>query len=98
MAEVRWTPQATEDLESIANYIAYDSPQYAHLFAIDVFAAVERLQDFPEIGRMLPETKSPNIREIILGNFRIVYRIKRDIIELLTIHHGAKLMDIEKLK
>jgi len=46
---------------------------------------------------MVPEKNDPIIREIILGNFRIVYRVKANVIELLTIHHGARLLDPFKL-
>ncbi len=51
MAEVRWTQQAADDLESITDFISQDSPHYARLFAIDVIAAVERLSSFPNLGR-----------------------------------------------
>ena len=97
MAEVRWTPQAASDLEAIADFIAQDSPQYASLFVIDVFAAVERLGPFPESGRIVPEKGDPAIREIIFGNYRIVYRHRKDLVELLTIHHGARLLDPTRL-
>jgi len=93
MAEVRWTLQATDDLDSIAQFIAKDSPQYARLFVSDVFQAVERLSDFPKSGRIVPELNDPVVREVILGNYRLVYRFKAKLIELLTIYHGARLLD-----
>ena len=93
MAEVRWTPQAADDLESITDFISQDSPHYARLFATDVIAAIERLSSFPNLGRIVPEKNDPLIREIILGNFRIVYRVRDEVVELLTIHHGARLLD-----
>jgi len=74
-----------------------DSPQYASLFAIDVLASVERLQFFPRSGRILPEMQDPDIREIILGNYRIVYRIRRETVEVLTVWHGARLLDPSRL-
>ena len=97
MAEVRWTQQASDDLESITNFIAQDSPFYARLFATDIINAVERLSSFPNLGRMVPGKNDPIIREIIFGNFRIVYRVKPKVVELLTIHHGARLLDPLKL-
>jgi len=93
MAEVRWTRQASEDLDSIAEFIAKDSPQYARLFVIDVFQAVERLSEFPQSGRVVPELNDPIVREIILGNYRLVYRFKAKLIALLTVYHGARLLD-----
>ena len=97
MAEVRWTTQAADDLELIAEFIAHDSPQYASLFVVDVLTAVERLERFPESGRIVPEKNDPKVREIILGNYRIVYRRRVDVAELLTIHHGARLIDPSQL-
>ena len=98
MAEVRWTPQAADDLEAITNFIAADSPHYARLFAVDALAAVERLATFPRSGRMVPEVGDPAIREIILGSYRIVYRIKSESVEILTVHHGARPLDLSRLK
>lgn len=98
MAEVRWTPQAADDLDAIADFIARDSPHYASLFVLDVLQAVERLNQFQGIGRIVPETNNPNIREILLGNYRIVYRLKSDTPEILTIYHGSRLLDPNRLK
>jgi toxin ParE1/3/4 len=98
MAQVRWTLQAVDDLEGIALFIAHDSSQYASLFVMDVLDSVERLKDFPESGRITPEMNNPAIREVILGNYRIIYRFKTDLVEILTIHHGARLFNPAKLK
>ena len=97
MAELRWTPQAADDLEAITDFIAADSPHYASLFALDVLTAVERLQAFPRSGRVVPEVQAPDIREIILGNYRIVYRIRDEIVEILTVWHGSRLLDPSRL-
>ena len=93
MAEVKWTDQATDDLASIADFIAKDSPRYASLFVIDVLAAVERLATFPSSGRVVPEVNNPAIREIILGNYRIVHRVKPGVVQILSVYHGARLLD-----
>jgi plasmid stabilization system protein ParE len=98
VVEVRWTPQAAADLEAITNFIAADSPHYASLFAMDVLAAVERLMAFPRSGRIVPEVGDPAIREILLGNYRIVYRIKSGAVEILAVHHGARLLDPSRLQ
>jgi len=98
MAEVRWTLQATEDLSSIAEFIAKDSPPYARLFVSDIFQATERLIDFPQSGRIVPELNDPVIREILFGNYRIVYRFKEKLVEVLTVYHGARLLDPESLE
>ena len=97
MAELRWTDQAADDLEAITEFIANDSPHYANLFAMRVLNAVERLEPFPESGRIVPETSEASIREILLGNYRIIYRYKGNLAELLTIHHSSRLLDLSRL-
>ncbi|MCC5850538.1 MAG: type II toxin-antitoxin system RelE/ParE family toxin [Verrucomicrobia bacterium] len=98
MAEIRWTAQAADDLEAIADFISDDSPHYARLFVIDVLDAAQRLEHFPRSGRIVPESNDPIIREIILGNYRIVYRVKLELVEILTVYHGARLLDPSTLK
>ena len=97
MAKLRWTPQAADDLEAITEFIALDSPHYACLFVIDILAAIERLEEFPKIGRVVPEKEDPSIREIIFGNYRIVYRIREETVEILTVYHGSRLLDLTLL-
>jgi len=63
----------------------------------DVLHAIGRLEDFPQSGRIVPEKNDPQIREIILGNYRIVYRVRGTIVELLTIHYSARLLDMGDL-
>ncbi|MEN6627695.1 MAG: type II toxin-antitoxin system RelE/ParE family toxin [Candidatus Sumerlaeia bacterium] len=98
MAEVRWTPQAADDLQSIIEFAAHDSPAYARLLAIDIFEAIEQLATFPRSGRMVPEIQSPEIRELLLGNYRMIYRAKPEVVEILTIYHGARLLNPKRLQ
>lgn len=98
MVAVRWTLQASQDLDSIVEFIAKDSPQYARLFVVDIFQAVDRIAEFPKSGRVVPELGDPIVREIILGNYRLVYRLRERLAELLTVYHGARLLDPAKLK
>jgi len=97
MAGVRWTLQAAEDLEAITNYIALDSTHYATLFTIDMLSVVERLTDFPYSGRSVTELNDPAIREILCGSYRLVYRVNSDMVELLTVYHGSRLLDPSRL-
>ena len=98
MAVVSWTIQALDDLDAICEFIARDAPRYAQLFAIQAFETVDRLEMFPLSGRVVPEIKRQEIREVILGNYRIVYRLKEEETEILTVHHGAQLLTADKLK
>lgn len=98
MVEVRWTLQSFQDLDAIAEFIARDSPQYARLFVVDIFQIVDCIAQFPESGRIVPELDDPIVREILFGNYRIVYQLKGGRVELLAIHHGARLLDPRNLE
>ena len=90
MTELIWSPQALADVEEIRAYIARDSRSYADLTAQRVLAAVERLRAFPDSGRMVPERQSPEVREVIAGRFRIVYRRKAHVVEIVTVFRGSR--------
>jgi len=96
MAEIRWTPQAADDLEAIYLFIARDSPKLADAFADRVLRATDRLAEFPRSGRILPELGIENIREIVVGNYRVIYRLHPESVQLLTVHHGARMLDPQK--
>lgn len=71
MIQIVWSPQSLRDLHAIREYIAEDSDHYADLTVAGIFSAVERLLRFPHLGRMVPERNDPEIREIIVGRFRV---------------------------
>ena len=98
MAEIKWSPQSLADIETIANFIARDSSYYARMFTIKVFESADRLELFPESGRVVPELKRKEIREVIIGNYRIIYRIRGNLIEILTVYHASRLLDIDEVK
>jgi toxin ParE1/3/4 len=88
--KIRWAPRAALNLEEICNYISRDSEYYASLFAKKIISIVKNIPQFPKSGRIVPEYKDDNLREIIYQNYRIVYRLKDDIVEIVAICHGAK--------
>ena len=83
--------QAIEDVQAIRAYVGRDSPQSAELLVDALIAAVERLQTFPRSGRVVPEVGDDNLREVIHRNYRIVYRLRANSVEVVTIFHGARL-------
>ena len=85
-----WTPGAVRDLEQIHTYIAADTPRYADVVAARIVQAFERLEDFPHSGRVVPELRRDDVRELIQGAYRLVYRLRGDRAEILAIHHGAR--------
>jgi toxin ParE1/3/4 len=88
---IRWSPQAADDLEAIRDFIARDSAHYAKLVVQRIVAAIDLLMTSPQMGRVVPELHDPEVREILVGAYRVVYRYRRDTIELVTIFHGARL-------
>lgn len=98
MVKIKWTPQALNDVEAIANFISRDSDYYAQMFTAKVFEIVERLELFPKSGMIVPELDRKEIKEIIFGNYRMIYRIKNAFVEILTVYHSARLFNINKIK
>ena len=67
------SPEARDDLRDIVRFIARDSRQRAEAFGFRLMREADKLQDFPEIGRVVPEYRRPNVREIIVRSYRIIY-------------------------
>jgi len=93
MVEVKWTDQSLEDINNIAEYIAADSEKFASIQVQKFFERVEVLHQYPKIGKVVPEITRENIRELISGNYRIIYKIiSKSRIDILTVHHAARLL------
>ena len=92
-SKIKWSPRAIVHLEDICTYIAEDSKIYSSIFASKIFLLIKELPRFPHSGRIVPEYNDQNLRERILGPYRIVYRIKGDFIEIASICHGSRPME-----
>lgn len=93
MVQIVLADSAWDDLDSITDYIALDSVRYAQEFSERVLERIEQLKDYPKSGRIVPEFKNEQLRELILGSYRIVYRIySEEKIIVIRIIHGAKLL------
>lgn len=92
MARLIWSFVARDDLRALISYIKADSPGYARTFGLHIQQCVEQLRHFPESGRRVPEDRSGIYRELIVGSYRIVYRIDEDIVTIVTIIHGARIL------
>ena len=73
--KVVWTGAAWIDLAEIAEYIEEDSPSYAAALVREIRDASRTLRIFSERGRVVPELENPSIRELILGSYRLIYRV-----------------------
>lgn len=93
MAKIIWSNLALEDLRAIHEYVAQDSAVYAERLIDRIIERVDVLEKHPRIGRIVPEFSIENIRELIEGNYRIIYRIEtEDKVGIARIHHAARLL------
>ncbi|MEA3420806.1 MAG: type II toxin-antitoxin system RelE/ParE family toxin [Acidobacteriota bacterium] len=93
-----WSPLAVDRASEIADYIAQDKPSAAKKWIDTVFSKVEKLKSSHEIGRIVPEINDSQFRELIYGNYRIIYRIETKQISILTIRHGRQILPINEIK
>ena len=92
-----WSPLAVDRASEIAGYIAQDKPSAAEKWVNTVFSRVEQLKSSPDIGRIVPEINNNQFRELIYGNYRIIYRIEKKQISILTIRHGKQILPINEI-
>jgi addiction module RelE/StbE family toxin len=93
-APVVWTRPALDSLLDIARHIRLDKPSTARRFAATIKTKVARLQDFPDSGRLVPEFPSSGLRELLIGDYRVIYRVLTSPagIQILTVRHGSRLL------
>ncbi len=97
MTTVVWARPALEDVREIRAYIAGDSPRYARAVAERIFAAVDRLHEHPLSGRVVPELGQAAVREVIEPPYRIVYRVRAEVLEVVAVVHGARQFPADRL-
>ncbi len=94
---ILWSPLAVDRVSEIAGYIAQDNPAAAEAWTTTVFEKVDGLKAFPESGRIVPETNDKRIRELLYGNYRIVYRIEHKRISVLSVRHGKQILPVDEI-
>lgn len=75
MAEVIWSDSAIQDINDIGEYISKDSAKYAEITVSQLFSSMDILENHPKVGKVVPEFEIESIRELIRGNYRIVYQL-----------------------
>ncbi len=95
--KIVWSPLAVDRASEIAEYIARDKPSAAAKWVDTVFSKVAQLKSSPEIGRVVPEIRNDQFRELIYGNYRIIYRLEKKQISILTIQHGKQILPIDEI-
>jgi toxin ParE1/3/4 len=92
-----WSREAGESLAGIEEFIARDSVERAVRFVDALIDHAEvLLADNPRSGRVVPETSHPDLRELIYRGYRIVYRLKNDNVEILTVFEGHRLLRLSE--
>lgn len=87
---VKWSIPAKHDLKEIHDFIAKDSKYYANNVSKNILIESKELKSFPKKGREVPEIDDPNIREIFIYSYRLIYQISDKNIEVLALIHGKR--------
>lgn len=92
MVVILWTEKALNDLKLIHDFIAIDSPSYANRFVNRINEKIKLLYKFHLVGKIVPEINKPDIREILIKNYRIIYKINEDVVYISRIYHSKRLL------
>jgi toxin ParE1/3/4 len=99
MVKLVWTELSTEDLKEIFDYIAKDSVRYASITVNKIYNRAQDVIDNLYVGRVVPEINIKVIREVISGNYRIVYKIINEFqVDILRVYHSARLLKADRLE
>ncbi len=98
MSAVLWAGPALRELEEALDYIAKDNPEAAEQMGRKVHAAVGRLAEFPDSGRVVPELGGQSLREVIHGAFRVIYERGRGGVRVLAVVRAEQRPDFETIQ
>ena len=96
--KITWAPRAKRRAGEYGEHIAQDNEEAAYAWLVGIFEEVERLKDFSEQGRVVPEIGRPDVRENFYMSHRIIYKIGSRRIRIVTIRHGRQLLDKKEIK
>jgi len=87
-----WSSRAAQDLDSITDYIAADSPAYAGVVLKNIVNQTRILARFPQAGRKVPEFDDENLRELVVYSYRVIYRLQQDEVLIVAVIHGKRVL------
>jgi len=90
---VIWSPAAIEDVEAIAAFIARDSPRYAAAMVRKILSSTRQLREFPNSGPAAPEFEDPQIRHLVVTQYRVLYRVDGGVVTIATVVHTSQSFD-----
>jgi toxin ParE1/3/4 len=85
---VKWSPIAKADLKEIYTYISRDSKYYAKSVVNEITSRVKGLESYPRMGRTVEEYNDPDVRELVIYSYRLIYGISNNDIEIITLIHS----------
>jgi toxin ParE1/3/4 len=97
VAELVWTDESESNLAAIQRFIASDNEAAANRVVDALVKAAERLRDFPQLGRPVEELLAQGVRELIVSPYRIAYREDGNIVLILKVWHGRRLLRAEDI-
>ena len=96
MRELRWSRRSIDDLREIGRYISSDRPAAARKLLLRIQKKAGTLCALPFMGRIVPELNNEELREVIEKNYRIVYRVSEEFIEIVTVFEAHRMLPFEK--
>lgn len=96
--KIIWSPLAIDRATEISEYIARDNLLAATKWVETMFDKVQILKSSPESCRIVPEIQREDIREMIYGNYRIIYRVEKERISILTVRHGRQILPVDEIQ
>ena len=97
MATVVWTASALDDLENIRRFVERDSERLAERLVRRILASTRQLERFPESGRVVPELNYQDVREVLTGRYRVIYRLRGVEVRVVMVRHTARLLAADDL-
>ncbi|MDF7809655.1 type II toxin-antitoxin system RelE/ParE family toxin [Pontiellaceae bacterium B12219] len=95
--KIQWSPLSIDRISEISDYIAQDSPNAAERWVHSIFDRVEQIKDFSKSGQPVPETNRKDIQQLIISNYRIIYRVEPKMISILTVRHCRQILPDEDI-
>lgn len=93
VARLIWSDQSLDDIAAIAAYIARDSTYYARTVVETILRLEDSIIQFPLMGRVVAEFADPNVRERLVYSYRVIYEVRDEVVQILTVIHGKRLLE-----
>ena len=94
---ITFAESAVKDLDDLRSWYAYQQiPAVGKKLIGEILSLIERLGAFPESGRIVPEFRIANLREIIYSPFRIIYRLDENKVRIVRVWRIERLLEMSE--